>query len=49
MAKHTEKDSEQWRTQNWKKIQRQVFRLQRKIYKASKRATWLKPDAFKSY
>ena len=35
MAKHIEKfDSESWRTLNWKKIQRQVFRLQRKIYEA---------------
>ncbi len=33
MPKHI-KHSEDWRTLNWKRFQRQVFRVQRKIYEA---------------
>jgi group II intron reverse transcriptase/maturase len=46
MAKHIENNSEQWRTQNWKKIQRQVFRLQRKIYKAVREGDMVKARRF---
>lgn len=47
MAKHIEKlNSESWRTLNWKKIQRQVFRLQRKIYKAIREGDVVKAKRF---
>jgi len=46
MAKHIENNSEQWRTLNWKKIQRQVFRLQRKIYKAVREGDMVKARRF---
>ena len=47
MAKHIEQfNSESWRTLNWKKIQRQVFRLQRKIYKAIREGDVAKAKCF---
>lgn len=46
MAKHIKIYSEQWRTLNWKKIQKQVFRLPRKIYKAVREGDMVKARRF---
>jgi RNA-directed DNA polymerase len=46
MAKHIKHNSEHWKNLNWKKIQRQVFRLQRKIYKAVREGDMVKARRF---
>lgn len=46
MAKHINIYSEQWKTLNWKKIQRQVFHLQRKIYQAVREGDMVKAKRF---
>jgi group II intron reverse transcriptase/maturase len=48
MTKHIDEksNSESWKNQNWKKFQRQVFRLQRKIYKAVREGDMAKARRF---
>ncbi|WP_365972571.1 reverse transcriptase N-terminal domain-containing protein [Moorena sp. SIO4G3] len=34
MGRHRQKSSDLWKGQNWKQIRKNLFRLQRRVYKA---------------
>ena len=40
MSRLSDRHTEDWRTTNWAKVQRDVFRLQKRIYRAARRGDW---------
>lgn len=40
MSRPSDRHTEDWRTTDWAKVQREVFRLQRRIYRTARRGDW---------
>ena len=40
MSTPSQRHTEDWRAIDWKKVQREVFRLQKRIYRAARRGNW---------